>query len=327
MRDKEIETNSLGNTQGVFFEEPADENSAYLPSGKPNVPMLMKNAKILLAAGDTKLAKNIFRRLVETGESLGWAYAGLGSCYELEGKTDLALKAYREAIIFEPTFGTLFALAEVYIGKGDYQSAVGTLLRASNLGKLNSRQQFDLHKSLGSCYLELGQLGNSESHYRRAYEIDPANDVLHVNIGSLAIKKGDFSTALLHFKESIRISPKNANAFAGAGLAQAGLGQVEQAHQFFCDALNVDICHVTALYHMVKTSYELKRFSTASELLQRHIASNPVNVNILYSYAGVLFHQNRLEEALKETEQLLQLRPSHEGAQKLKKLIEAKTKK
>ena len=49
-----------------------------------------------------------------------WVMSGLASCYELENKFDLAIKAYREAIIYEPTFGTLSALAEIYIKKEDF---------------------------------------------------------------------------------------------------------------------------------------------------------------------------------------------------------------
>jgi tetratricopeptide (TPR) repeat protein len=294
---------------------------AYQHNGRLNVPVLVRNAKILLAAGDIGLAKNIFRALVENGEALGVAYSGLGSCYELEGKIDLAVKAYREAIIFEPTFGCLFALSELYIKKEEYQSAVGTLLRAQNLNRLSAQQQFEIHKSLGSCYMQLGQLNNAEAHYRKAYEIDPGADALHVNIGSLAMKKGDLSTALLHFREASRLNNRNANAHTGIGLAQVGLGQKESAHDSFAQALRLDIHDVTALYHLVKCAYELRKFETVSALLKGYIASNAVNANILYSYAGILYHQGLYGEALEECDKLLALKADHEGAQKLRELV------
>lgn len=293
-------------------------------NGRLNTSVLVRNAKILLAAGDVALAKNIFRALVESGESLGVAYSGLGSCYELENKADLAIKAYREAIIFEPSYGCLFALAELYIKKEEYQNAVGTLLRAQNLNRLSTSHLFDIHKSLGSCYMQLGQLNNAEAHYRKAYEIDPASDSLHVNIGSLAMKKGDLSTALLHFKEATRLHPTNSGAHTGLGLAYTGMGNKEAAHEAFANALRLDIHDVTALYHLVKIAYELKRFETVSELLNKYIQHNAVNSNILYSYAGILFHRAMYHEALEECEKLLALKPDHEGVKKLKELIQTK---
>lgn len=328
MRETEVDYQQRFDHQGIkdlvnetFDSLDASASNSFRVNGRLNISLLVKNAKILLASGDIILAKNIFRALVEEGEALGVAYSGLGGCYELEGKIDLAIKAYREAIIFEPTYGCLSALADLYVKKEDYQNAAGTLLRALNLPKLNAASLFELHKSLGNCYMHLAQLNNAESHYRKAYELNPAVGSLHVNIGSLAMKKGDLSTALLHFREAIRIEPQNANAFTGSGLAQLGLGQKESAHDSFASALRLDIKNVTALYHLVKCAYELKKFETVSELLQTYISNNAVNSNILYSFAGILFHRGLLSEALEETEKLLALSPDHGGAKRLKEMI------
>lgn len=329
-REKEIDYSQSFGHQSVVnamvsetFDsaDAAGAEKVFQTNGRLNATLLVRNAKILLAAGDVALAKNIFRALVESGESLGVAYAGLGGCYELENKPELAIKAYREAIIFDPTFGCLFALAELYIKKEDYQNAVGTLLRAQNLSRLSSNHLFEIHKHLGSCYMHLGQLNNAEAHYRKAYEIDPAADALHVNIGSLAMRKGDLSTALLHFKEAARLNPLNAGAHTGSGMALASLGNKEAAHESFANALRLDIHEVASLYYLVKLAYELKRFDHAAEFLRKYIEHNAVNANILYSYAGILFHRGQHREALEECDKLIALKPDHEGAKKLRELI------
>jgi tetratricopeptide (TPR) repeat protein len=330
MRDKEIDFN-LGLNQPSAIQslvkdtlnETANAQGAdiYQGNGRLNTSLLIRNAKILLAAGDVALAKNIFRALVESGDSLGIAYAGLGSCYELENKMELAIKSYREAIIYEPTYGSLYALSELYIKRGEHQNAVGTLLRANNLNRISLEQSFEIHKSLGNCYMHMAQLNNAEAHYRKAYEINSASDSLHINIGSLALKKGDISTALLHFKEASRLNTKSPAAYTGIGLAQIGLGNKEAAHEAFAMALRIDIHEVSALYHLVKCSYELKRFDVVCELLNRYIQHNAVNSNILYSYAGILFHRGMLDKALEECEKLLSFKKEHEGAKKLKELI------
>ena len=293
-------------------------------NGRLNTALLLKNAKILLAAGDTSLAKNIFRALIERGEALGTAYAGLGTTYQLEGKIELAIKAFREAIIYEPSFGALYALAELYIQKEEYKNSVGALLRAQNINKMTAEQSFEIHKALGNCYLSMGQLNNAEAHYRKAYEANPSSDILHINIGSLALKRGDPSTSLLHYKESIRLNPKNSSAQTGAGLAYLSLGNKELAHDCFVAALNINIHDVTALYHVVKCSYELKKFDAAVVILEKYIRHNPVNSNILYSYSGILFHQQKFKLALEECEKLISLNPEHEGAKKLREMVKKK---
>src|SRR3989338_8973037 len=98
MRDKEINIeNSFEHHAAIqsmvseTFDEAASSGSeeVFQSNGRLNKALLIRNAKILLAAGDVALAKNIFRALVESGESLGVAYSGMGGCYELEGKLDL----------------------------------------------------------------------------------------------------------------------------------------------------------------------------------------------------------------------------------------------
>ena len=190
------------------------------------------------------------------------------------------------------------------------------------MGSSDLSQVFDLHKGLGSCFMQMGQLNNAEAHYRKAYEINPGSDALHVNIGSLAMKKGDISTALLHFREAARIDSKNATALTGTGLAQLGLGNKEAAHDAFASALDIDIHDVTSLYHLVKCAYELKKFDTVAALLEKYMRHNAVNSNIIYSYAGIQYHRGKLKEALEECDKLLMLNAGHEGAKKLKELIQ-----
>ncbi len=331
MRDKEFdlslnfEQNSAINSMvEETFQRAENKNieAAVLPNGKLNADLLIKNAKILLLAGDTQLAKNIFKSLIEAGELLGVAYAGIGAAFEMEGKIELAIKAYREAIIYEPSYGALYALAELLMKQKDYGSAIGTLLRANNLNKISNEQSYEIHKCLGNCYMHMGQLNNAEAHYRKAYEMQPQSDILHVNIGSLALKKGDMATALLHFKEAARINAKNAAAHTGAGLAHLGQGNKQQAHDAFASALQIDIHEATALYNLVKCAYELKKFDVISQTLNEYIKNNPVNSNILYSYAGILFHEKKYKEALEECEKLLSFNENHEGAKKIKTMIE-----
>lgn len=285
---------------------------------------LIKNAKILLSSGDTKLARKIFTALIERGEFLGVSYSGLGACFELEGKDDMAIKAYREAIIYEPSFGTLSAMSEIYIKKNDFQNAISTLLRAGNLPKVTSQQEFEVHKCLGNCYLHIEQLNNAEAHYRRAYDLNALSDQLHVNIGSLALKKLDSATALLHFKEASRINAKNSQAYLGMGLAYLSQGSKKLAHDSFYQSLKLNIKEMSALLNLVKCAYELKQYEQAGEILREYVCNNTVNGNILFSYAGILYHLGKFAEARDECEKLCQLNPQHEGAKKLKELLDKK---
>jgi tetratricopeptide (TPR) repeat protein len=330
MRNTEMDLNlSFGHHSPIeelvsetFDTVDAVENAGvYQSNGRLNAPLLFKNAKILLQSGDIALAKNIFRALIERGEMLGQSYAGLAAIFELEDKTELAIKSYREAIIYEPTYSSLLALGELFVHKQDYQNAIGTLLRANNLPKITAAQQFLIHKNLGNCYMHLSQLNNAEAHYRKAYELDAQSDALHVNIGSLALKKNDTATALLHYREAVRINPKNAGAHTGIGLSLMAQGSKQAAHDAFVSALQIDIHEISALFNLVRCAYELRSFEQVSLILQEYIKNNTVNSNILYSYAGILYHRCMYKEALEECDKLLAFNEHHEGAKKIKELI------
>ncbi len=304
------------------MEHSADKTN---PQERFDAKDLLRNAKILLAAGDLGLSRKIFTALIERGEMLGRAYAGLGAIFEIENKADLAIKAYREAIIYEPTLGTLAALADLLMKTGDHKGAVGSLLRACNLANLPQEHLFDLHKQLGNCYVHLDQLNNAEAQYRRAYEINANSDSLHVNIGTLALKRNDGATALLHFKEAARLNETNAGAWTGIGLAHLALEEKSEALEAFSSALTRDIREVTALYNLVRCAYELKTFDKARLLLMEYIKHNPVNSNILYSYAGILFHSGLIKEAEDECNKLLSFSPDHAGAIRIKDMIKGRS--
>ncbi len=67
-------------------------------------------------------------------------------------------------------------------------------------------------------------------------------------------------------------------------------------------------------YQLVKVAYELRQFETVCELLQAYIANNAVNSNILYSYAGILYHRGCNEKALEECDKLFKLESGSRGS-------------
>ena len=302
-----------------------DGNEIYGKNGRLNVSFLLRNAKILLAAEDFELARSIFHSLIEHGEALGAAYAGLGVCYEHDGKLDLAIRAYREAIIYEPSYTSLIALADLCIRKQDHKAAINTLLRANHLPRIRKTESFEIHKSLGNCYLRLDQLDHAESHYRKAFELLPDSAVLHVNIGCLALRRQDAATALMHFNEAARLQPQNSNAVTGIGLAHLLRSEKKAAHDAFAKALGLNLRDLTALFYLIKCAYEIEEYCTAADIVHRYVSANPYNANILYALAGLLYHVVDFRACGAECEKLLQIKPEHAGAARLRELTVSTT--
>lgn len=314
---------ALADETFVITEEANSE--IFQNNGRLNVSFLLRNAKILLAADDYPLAKSIFQSLIEHGEALGAAYAGLGVCYEKDGKIELAIKAYREAIIYEPSYTSLIALADLFIRRQDFRDAVATLLRANHLPKIRKKESFEIHKNLGNCYLRLEQLDHAENHYRQAKELVPDSPILNVNIGCLYIQKQDISSAVLHFQEALRLDPENSSAITGLGLAYMARGDDMGAHDAFVRAVEKKPSNVTALLYLVRTAYKTAQYGPAATHLSAYIASFPYNINILYSLAGLQYHLRDFAGCAEQCEKILKLKPEHVGSGRLLELARSQS--
>jgi cytochrome c-type biogenesis protein CcmH/NrfG len=185
---------------------------------------------------------------------------------------------------------------------------------------MRKKESFEIQKSLGNCYLRTNQFDHAELHYREAFAITPDSPTLLVNIGCLSLSRQDPDAATLHFQEAIRHDPQNTRAFTGLGLAYLLKTEKKAAHEAFAKALEIDIKNPTALFYLVKCAYENKNYSTAADILQKYIDSQPFNSNLLYALAGLLYHRGDSAACLAMCERLLAIKPDHVGAEKLKKL-------
>lgn len=285
---------------------------------------LLENAKILEDNGDMPLARNIFQALVRRGLMIPQGLAGMARTYEKEGLFDRAVRCYQEAIAYSSEYPFYQAMAAIQIRQGNDRDAAQSLLHALGLVNLSDSQKFDLHKSLGNCYTRVSEHDKAEHHYLKAYELGPNSDVLQVNVGSLALQKGDHAAAQKHFERALELNSGNDKAISGLGMVELARRNLAQAHDHFVSSLKLNLGNLSAIFNLVKCAYELKRFDDASMILQRYIGEHPVNTNILYSYAGILFHLGNYAEAMVQAKKILDVNASHSGAKELLERIQAK---
>ncbi|HUP55984.1 MAG TPA: tetratricopeptide repeat protein, partial [Bdellovibrionota bacterium] len=160
-----------------------------------------------------------------------------------------------------------------------------------------------------------------ERLYHRALEIDPSADDIRANLGALYLGAGKTAEARRHFQDSLASNPRNARALAGMGSCELAERNKKGAHDYFAKSLEIDLNNPTAIFHLVKTAYELKSYAVAARLLGEYVQIAPVNTNLMYSLAGLQFHLGRLAEADTTVSRILEMAPTHAGAQELRGLI------
>jgi Tfp pilus assembly protein PilF len=108
----------------------------------------------------------------------------------------------------------------------------------------------------------------------------------------------------------------------GLGLCFVAEGDKEAAHDSFSRSLERNLRNSTAIFHLVKCAYEIKKYTQAERMLTNYVEIAPVSPSLLYSLAGLQFHVGKKKEALQTSKRILQIKGDHQGARELMRRIE-----
>lgn len=138
-----------------------------------------------------------------------FAYFSLGRAYEKQGKVELAIKQYQEALRINPNdANTHVNLGSILNNQGRIMEAIGHFEEAVTL----IPRLADAHYSLGVALGKIGRIDEAISEYNTALMIEPDNIMYHNNIGTELAKLGKFDEAIKHFLIILQLSPNNVKA-------------------------------------------------------------------------------------------------------------------
>ncbi|MBC7396350.1 MAG: tetratricopeptide repeat protein [Bdellovibrionales bacterium] len=289
------------------------------------ISFLSENATLLLTAGEIELARNIYRAILKTGESSDVAYSGLATCADKEGLVEQAIQYAWDSVAFAPNKRGYQLLSQLLVQQGRDQEAAQALTRALKSLDLSIQEKAEYFKMIGNCMARLGQNVEAERAYKKALELSPASDEAQSNLGSLHLEQGQVSDAKRCYQDAIASNPGNDKAWVGLGLCFVSEGDKESAHEAFSRSLEKNLRNSTAIFHLVKCAYEIKKYSQAEKILSSYVEIAPVSPSLLYSLAGLQFHVGKKKEASLTAKRILQIKGDHQGARDLLKRIESES--
>ena len=287
-----------------------------------DIPYLVENAEILLKANEVEFARNIYRAILKTGESSDIAYAGLAVCADREGLIEQAIQFAWDSVAFAPNKKGYQILSQLLVQQGRDQEAAQSLHRALKSLELTIQEKADYYKMIGNCMSRLGEQNEAERAYKKALELSPASDEVQSNLGSLYLEQGQVLDAKRSYQDAIASNSQNDKAWVGLGLCFVAEGDKEAAHDAFSRSLERNLRNSTAIFHLVKCAYEIKKYSTAEKTLSSYVEVAPVSPSLLYSLAGLQFHVGKKKEASLTAKRILQMKSDHQGAKDLISRIE-----
>lgn len=304
-------------------QEPSTVGDAiYLANGKLNTEFLADNAKLLFQVGDYSSARTIYATLAKSRERTAEGLLGLARCLEAEGRTEDAMKAYDDTVLYYPSIESYRRYAALLIRSRKDQQAAEIIERALLLKDLSEKARYELHQASGNAWLRASVPAKAERHYRKALEHNPHSDAVASNLGNLCLQQKRFDEAKVAFQEAVRVNPKNERAWYGLGSIHLTSGYKSEALAAFATSLEIKIQQPQAIYHLVKCAYETKDFTRARTLLRSYVDVSPFNPHLLYSLAGLEYHLGERTAASRTARTILQIQPGHIEAQNLLKLIE-----
>lgn len=165
--------------------------------------LLLEKASSLYLDGDYREAEKVIKKALGkhfVKYDRAEAYAVLGNIYNQLDYFQDAIEAYQKALELNPNSGKYWT-------------------------------------NLGVAYRLTAQYDKAESCYKKALELDPDYPELYTSLGAFHLTHTmKFSEAIVYLEKAIKLDPGQAIAYANMAIAQASIGNFEEADRFLVKA-------------------------------------------------------------------------------------------
>jgi glycosyltransferase involved in cell wall biosynthesis/Flp pilus assembly protein TadD len=168
----------------------------------------------------------------------------------------------------------------------------------------------------------MGELEAAAVLYNKLLDKNPHLARALCGKGALAAEAQDWVTAQAFFETALDYDPNYDVAIAGVGLCKMVANRTEEAFNLFRRAATVNPENYRAILGVLQLGYPLKRYAEMECLVLAYLKRYPSNLDMLYSFAGLLYAQGRVAEARSQVEKILIAEPRHESALELREILD-----
>ncbi len=181
---------------------------------------------------------NIYNETALAGRAR--AHSDLGAAYLQQGKYEIALSEFNEAVQIDPSF----ALA---------------------------------YNGLGLVYAALGEDAKADVSYKKAIQLQPRSSESHNNYGSFLCSRKRYDESIKHFLEAVKnplYSTPNL-AYANAGICSARKNDMNNAETYLIKALQIQPLTHSAATQLAEIQFNRGDTATAKQTLQNALVASP----------------------------------------------------
>ena len=210
---------------------------------------------------------------------------------------------------------------EAKVRAKQYLAAIEIIDSIFQLRDVPTHHKANLYRLIGDCFTKLGDSDQGKAAYSQAAELDPYSAKAYIGLGTTALTKVSYDIAVLHFQKAVSLSPTDEMANLGLGLAFQGMDELQEANRWVMKALDINAENQAALFTVVKIAYDRGEFADAEAAVRRYLGLHPLDVNMRFTLAGLLYKLSRFDEALEACDKMLEANSADERALALSKQI------
>lgn len=166
--------------------------------------------KTFTQIGVWKNSFTFWNYIIKSSSESYLAYNNRGRIYERQGKLDLAVADYRQAIRINPQYAKAHKnIAMIYERLGDISSAIEAYSKAVEVKPNYS----GVYNNRALLYMKLGKMDLALADYNSAIASDPRYVLGYVNRGAYFVGAGDIQRGLQDLNYAIKLEPNSVAAY------------------------------------------------------------------------------------------------------------------
>ena len=162
--------------------------------------------------------------------------------------------------------------------------------------------------NLGLSRMQQGHIDDALTALNRAAVLAPKLRGANLFLGIARYRKNDYSGASVALKREVHLDPKNAQVFMWLGVVQLAAGDADAAAMSLDEAARLNPGDIDILYHRGRA-----HMLVSKESYDQMYKADPQSWRLHQALAQSFVEADRLEDAAKECETALQLRPNEPG--------------
>jgi tetratricopeptide (TPR) repeat protein len=188
--------------------------------------------------------------------------------------------------------------------KGQWEEAAMDFTKAAALDPASA----PAYLNLGLSRLQQGRVEDALGALNRALVLAPKLRGANLFVGIARYRNNDYPGAAAALKREVHLDPRNAQALMWLGVVQLAAGDAEAASASLDEAAKLSPGDVDILYHRGRA-----HMLVSKESYEQMYKADPESWRVHQALAQSFVEADRLEDAAKECELALQLRPNEPG--------------